>query len=106
MLFSIFNLIFTALEFPCSPRSDNLNVRSVSLDSKFKTNLIVTLACTAVTNCVSTFGFCNFNESFCNDRTGKRCAEEVLALVNSTCFYCGNDIFVNKFLVEVFNVKF
>lgn len=106
MLFSIFNFVFTALELPCSPRSDNLHIRSISLNSKLKTNLIVALTCAAVADSVSALSLSNLYKSFSNDRTSERCAEEVLALVNSACLNGRNDVIVNKLLVKVFNIKF
>ena len=106
VLFSVLDFVLTALEFPSSPRSDNLHIRSISLDSKFKTNLVVTLTCATVANSVSALGFSNFYKSFSNDRTSERCAEEVLALINCACLNGRNDVIVNKLLVKVFNVKF
>ena len=55
---------------------------------------------------VSALSLSNLYKSFSNDRTSERCAEEVLALVNSACLNGRNDVIVNKFFVKILNVEF
>lgn len=105
MLLSIFNLIFTGLEIPDTPGSDDLHIRCKSLYCKLETNLVITLTCAAVADCICALSLCNFNNPLCDCGTCKGCTEKIISLVNSACPYCGINVILNKLLVEIFNVE-
>ena len=105
MLLRVFDLLLAALEFPCSPGSDDLHLGSKSLDGKLETHLIVALAGAAVADGVRTLGESNLDDSLGNDRTCKAGTQQILVLVNSARLQRGIYIIVNKFLLEVGNVE-
>ena len=82
MFLCIFDFRSTGIEIPLTPRCNDLHIWSKCLDGKFKANLIVALARRTVSNGIRTFFFCNFNELFCNDRTGKTRAKKIFILIN------------------------
>ena len=53
--FRILDLLFTAVQLPETPRSDNIHLRCKCVNSQLETNLIVALAGAAVADCVSAF---------------------------------------------------
>ena len=58
-------------EFPETPRSDNIHLRSKCLDSQFETNLIVSFTGTAVADSVCALFLRNFNDSLSDNRTSE-----------------------------------
>lgn len=54
--------VFAGTDVPFTPRHDNCQLRSKSFNAEFKTNLVVAFAGSAVSNSVSAFFQCNFNQ--------------------------------------------
>jgi len=105
VLFRVLDLLLTAVEFPESPRSDNVHVRSKCLDGQLETYLIVALTGAAMADSVCAFLQCDLNDALCNDRSCKGGAEQVL-LVGCASLHGRDDEVVHKFLVQVFDVQF
>ena len=49
--------------------------------------------------------FCDLNDPLCDNRTRKGGAEQIFALINSACLDGGEHIFLNEFLVQIFDVQ-
>ena len=105
---TIFDLFFTGRhvpEFVHSPRSDNLEVRSKCLDTKLKTDLVVTLTGSAVADSSSAFLTSDFYKTLCDARTSHGSTKQVFVLVYGICLYTGNYIFIYEFVSQVLDVQ-
>lgn len=69
--FSISQFIFTRFEVPHPPRSDQRHFRSQGFNRQFKTDLVIALAGSAVSNGFSPFFFSDFYEFFRNEGRAK-----------------------------------
>ena len=66
VLLAVFDLIFTGLHGPYishTPWSDDLEIRSQSLDAQLKTDLVVSFTGSAVADGSSAFFSCNLNQA-------------------------------------------
>ena len=97
MRFCVIDFFVTALNAPFTPRSDDLHIRSESLDRKLKTNLVVALAGAAVTDGVRALFFGDLNKTFCDNRTGKARTEHVF-FIQCAGFDGRDDEIIDKFI--------
>ena len=86
MLLSVLDSLLTGTDLPLTPRGDDLQLRSQSLDGKLETDLIVAFARSAVSDSIAAFLLSDLNEFLSDDRTSEGRAEEVFALIDSACF--------------------
>ena len=105
-VFKEFNLCVAAVHVPfrVTPCCDYTQVRSESFDCKLKTNLVVALSCSTVTDCNGTFLTSVLNKDFSDKRAGCRSAQKILILVFAVCFECRPDVFFDIFLTSVYNI--
>ena len=84
---AVFDFGFTGIHFPLvtSPGSDDFDVGSQSLDTKLKTNLVVTFSGCTVADSDSSFLLCNLNKTACDNRTRMGSSQKVFALIHSAC---------------------
>lgn len=88
-----------------SPWSDDFDVGFEAVEGKFESDLVIPFSCAAVRDkagrvsvrswryagidkknyVLATLLICNFNHSTSDDRTSKRCAEEVYVLERGMC---------------------
>ena len=94
MCFTEFDLIFTRLHCPyiChTPWSNDLDVRSESLDAKLETDLVISFTGSAVADGNRTFFSCDLKEFFSDNPTCHGGTEQVFILINSACLYARHD---------------
>ena len=104
---AVFDFVFPRLKCPevChTPGSDNFDIRSQSLDSKLKTDLIIALAGRAVADRDSTFLACDFDEFLYDSRAGHGSSEQVLVLIDCACLYARHNEIFREIVVNVLNV--
>ena len=104
MLLGIFDFGRTGIEVPFTPRSNQRDVRSQSLNGQLETNLVIALAGSAVSNSIRAFLLSDFHQLLGNNRTGKGRTEQVLVFVNSTGFERRPYIFLEEFFLEVSDI--
>ena len=105
--FAVFDLIFAGLHGPevChTPWSDDLDVRSESLDTKLETDLVVSFSCRAVADGNSAFLAGDLNKLLRDGRTRHGCAEQICILIYSACLYARHDEILGKFIYDIFNI--
>ena len=105
MRFGILNFFLTGLYVPNSPGSDDFHFGSKRFYCKLKSDLIVALARAAVADGVGTLSLCDFNNSLCDYRACKRCAEQIILFINRACFKGGENIVAYKFVLKIFDIK-
>ena len=93
MLLCIFDLFFSALDIPFSPRSDDRHGRSEVLDGKFESYLIVSLSCASMDNGIRLFLEGYFHKSLCNTWSCCTCSKKIL-FINGTCLHCRDDVVI------------
>ena len=107
VLLAVLDLILAGLHGPdiChTPRSDNLQIRSESFDTQFKTDLVISLSCGAVADRCGAFLAGDLYQPLRDDRTGHGCSEKVFVLVYSARLHAGHDVFVTEFVDDIFNI--
>ena len=107
VLAAVFDLGLAGIESPLfvSPRSDDLEIGSESLDPEFKTYLVVSFTGCTVADSGSSLFSCYLYKPFCDKGPCHRCAQKVLILINSACLYAGHDVIVTEFICYIFDVK-
>ena len=80
-------------------------MRCQCLDSQFKANLVVALAGCAVAdgNCALFFG--DLNQTLCDNRPCVRGSQKVLALINGAGLYGRDNVILNVFITQIFDIK-
>ena len=105
---TVVDLVLAGLEGPeigHTPRSDDLQVRSQSLDAELEADLVVSFSGCAVADCAGFFLPGDLHQLFRDQRTRHACAQEVFVFIDSTCLDAGHDVFLGKFIVHVKDVK-
>ena len=102
--FRILDLLLTAVQFPETPRSDDVHLRCKCMNSQLETNLIVALAGAAVADRVSAFLQRDINNTLCDDRTSERGAQQVL-LVGCACLHGRDDVVVHELFGQILDVQ-
>ena len=107
VLLAIFNLFLTGIHGPYvghPPWSDDLEIRSERLDAKFETDLVVSFAGRAVTDCGCAFLAGNFNQGLCDRRACHRGSEQVFILIYGMCLHTRNDVIIAEIIYDIFNI--
>jgi hypothetical protein len=91
------------VETGVTPRSDDLDVGLESVEGELETDLIVTLAGTAVGDSKASFPLGNFDLCTSNDGTSQRGTEEVDVLVDGVASNSGEAEFLNKLAAKIDN---
>ena len=106
MCLAVLDLGFTGIHSPLfiSPCSDDLKIRCQSLDTKLKTDLIITLSGSAVADCSSALLTCNFHQLLGDQRSCHGSSKEIFVLIYGMSLYTGNDIFITKFIDNIEDV--
>ena len=107
VLLAVLDLILTGLHGPdiChSPGSDDLQVRSQSLDAELEADLVISFSCRAVADRCRALLAGNLDELLCDQRAGHRGAEQVFVLIDSARVDAGHDVVVSEFIDDVFNI--
>ncbi len=104
---TVFDLGLTGIHSPfvAPPGSDDLQVRSQRLDTKLKTDLIVSFSCSAVADRRSALFAGDLYETFCNDRTCHRSSQKIFIFIYSMSLYTGNNILVTELVGYIFYVE-
>ena len=105
MSLGIFDFFLTALYVPLTPGCDDRHIGCESLYRKLKTNLVVAFARAAVADSVCALGLGYLNESLRDYRTGKRGAEQIVALVYGAGFKCREDVVLDELFFEILNIE-
>ena len=106
MSFSVFQFVFTGFEVPHPPRSDESHFRSQGFDRQFKTDLVVALARSAMSDGIGAFFFSDFDEFLRNKGPSEGRTQEVFTFINSTGFDCRPNVLFHEFLFDVHDINF
>ena len=106
MSFGVVDLLLTALDVPYTPGSDYLHLGRESLDRELETHLVVALSGATVADGVGAFPKRDLHYPFCDYRTGKRGAQEIISFVFSARLERGEYVILDEFLFEVRYVQF
>src|SRR3989338_6038564 len=72
---------------------------------KLKANLIVSLACCAMTDCLGLFLFCNLHLGLCNQGSSYRCPEKIFPFIHCPSPKHGKDKVPDKLLFQVLYIN-
>ena len=100
----VLDLLFTAVQLPETPRSDDVHLRCKCVDGQLETNLIVALAGAAVADSIRALLEGNINDALCNDRAGERGTQQVL-LVGGAGLHGRDDVVINEILGQILDVQ-
>ncbi len=105
---AVFDLRFPGIHGPfvVSPGSDDLQIRSQSLDSQFKANLVVSLAGGAVADGSGAFFSGDFHQLFSDQRSGHGGAQQIFVFIDGICLNTGYDVFIAKLVDHIFDIQF
>ena len=101
----VVDFVVAALEFPHAPGGDHRHLRRESLDGQFKAHLVVALAGAAVGDGVRALLEGDLGDALGDDGACERRAQQVLALVLRARLEGGEDVILDKFLAQVFDVE-
>ena len=104
---AVFDFVFPRLKRPevChTPGSDNFDIRSQSLDSQLKTDLIIALAGSTVADRDSALLAGDFDELLYDSRASHGSTEQVLVLIDSAGLYARHNEIFREIVVNVLNV--
>ena len=104
MFLGILNLSTAGIQIPLTPRSDQRDIRRQSLYRQLETNLVVTLARSTMSDSIRAFLLSDLDEFLCDDRTGKRRAEQVFILIDSTSLERRPYIFFQELFLEISDI--
>ena len=82
-----------------------MHFRSKSLDSEFKTHLIVALTGTAMADSVCAFLDSDLSDPLCDYRTCKGSTEHISVLIDSACLNSRENIILNEFFLKILDVE-
>ena len=108
MCLAVFNFGFTGIHCPfiTSPSCNNFQIRGKCFDTEFETNLVISFSGSTMADSSSAFFSCNFNKTFCNNRTSHRSTKKVFVLIYGMSLYTRNYIFITELIDNILNVKF
>ena len=101
------DLIFTGLHGPqiChTPWSNDLDVRSESLDAKLETDLVISFTGSTMADSNGTLFTCDFNQLLGNDRTSHGSSEKIGMLVYSTSLYTRHDEIIAELIDDILDI--
>ena len=104
--FSVFQFVFTGFEVPHPPGSDEGHFRSQGFDGQFKADLVVALACSAVSDGIGAFFLGDFDEFLGNKGPSEGRAQEVFAFIDSTGFDRRPNVLFHEFFFDVHDIDF
>ena len=104
MRFRIVDLLIPGLDIPDSPGSDDGHFRSKMLDGQFETDLIISLAGTAVTDGIRTLLEGHFHQALGNAGSCGAGAQKVF-LINRSGFHGRNDVIIHIIIRQIQNVQ-
>ena len=100
MGFCIVDLLVPGLDIPLSPRSDDLDPRSPSLDREFESYLVIALSGCSVSDRISALCKCYLSKLLADDRTGESSSEKIFFILG-THLQRRNDNFIHHLVYQV-----
>ena len=108
VLLAVLDLIFAGLHGPYighTPRSDDLQVRSQSLDAQLETDLVVALAGGSVADGRSALLSGDLHQPLGDGGTGHGGAQQILVLIHGAGLDAGHDVVVTEIVHQILDVQ-
>ena len=97
---------FSRSQIPLTPRCNHFDVRFQGVSAKFKPNLIISLTCCPVRDCISARFGCNFHKALGDQRARDRSTKQIFSLVNRVATKHRKHIISHKLFSNVINKGF
>ena len=101
----IVHSLLTGLNIPLTPGSDDLQVGSQCLYGRLKTNLVVALAGSTVSDSHSTLLAGDLHQTACDQRTGKGSTQQVFALIHRTGLHGRVNIISDELITQILDIQ-
>ena len=104
VLFGPFDQPCPARQVPLTPRRNHLDVGVQRISRKFEPHLIIALARCAMRNRIRAGFGGNFDQPLGNERTGNRCAQQIVAFIPRIGAHHRKNEIAHKFFAQIIDV--